>query len=267
MKKFGRFMRSKKGTILLFAAAVALLAFSSIGGARAALVYSATYSSRVQMFDIGVALVENDREVSERTYDGEAADGTWAGDQQSGALLTGMLDPDGDGQPEEKLELGRAYPEKLQVKNTGAINEYVRVTIYKYWVKDGEKAPDLSPELIDLHLLTDGGWSIDEGSSTEERTVLYYDSLLYAGEGEDAVTEPFSDTITIDGKVADLVDQRTETTTDGYTTVTTTYTYDGARFVLKAQVDAVQEHNAADAVWSAWGRRAEVKDGSLRLTD
>ena len=47
--------------------------------------------------------------------------------------------------------------------------------------------------------------------------------------------------------------------------ITTTYDYDGARFCLEATVDAVQEHNAEDAIWSAWGRRVTVHNGTLSL--
>ena len=51
----------------LFALAVVMLFSSSIGGARAALTYySETYSSRVQMYSIGVSLLENGNPVSWR---------------------------------------------------------------------------------------------------------------------------------------------------------------------------------------------------------
>ena len=63
--------------------------------------------------------------------------------------------------------------EELAVINNDAINEYVRVTVYKYWEKDGEKAVDLDPSLINLHFVT-GAWVIDEEASPSERPVLYY---------------------------------------------------------------------------------------------
>ena len=45
-------------TVALFVVAVALLLGSSIGGTRAALTYySETYSSRIQMYDIGITLL------------------------------------------------------------------------------------------------------------------------------------------------------------------------------------------------------------------
>ena len=41
---------------------------------------------------------------------------------------------------DEKVALGKKYEEKLTVKNSGAIDEYVRVSIVKSWTdKDGNK--------------------------------------------------------------------------------------------------------------------------------
>ena len=57
-------------------------------------------------------------------------------------------------------------------------------------------------------------------------------------------------------------------TTDenGYTTITYEYAYDGYSFSLEAEVDAVQTHNAADAIKSAWGVDVAVSsDGILSL--
>ena len=42
-------------------------------------------------------------------------------------------------------------------------------------------------------------------------------------------------------------------TEDGKTTHTYTYDYDGYTFRVKVSAEAVQTHNAADAVKSAWG--------------
>lgn len=248
-------------TAVLFAVAVVMLLGSSIGGTRAALTYySETYTSRIQMYDIGVSLLENDREVSWRDYS-SAGDGTW--NEHTGTLLEDML-PEG-----ETLTLGKHYQEQLKVKNTGTINQYVRVSIYKYWLDaEGNKLRDLSPDLINLNLVNVGtDWMEDEGARTRERTVLYYSKLLYA-EGEGASeTSLFADSLTIDDSIAKKVSQ--ETKKDGnYTTIITTYDYDGVSFRIEVEVDAVQEHNAQDAVWSAWGKRVTVnEDGSLSLAE
>ena len=177
------------------------------------------------------------------------------------------------------------------MENTGDIDQYVRVTIYKYWVnppeedeagnlrRDGEgrvirtKLLELSPDLIDLHLINCGlsgenqPWILDTDSSTRERTVLYYREILKApGEGVDPAqtrTADLTDYLRIDPSVADAVYETTETN-GAYTTITTTYVYDGAEFRIRAQVDAVQTHSAEDAIWSAWGREVEIdSNGSL----
>ena len=60
---------------------------------------------------------------------------------------------------------------------------------------------------------------------------------------------------------------QTEEQNGNYTTIITTYLYDGVQFRLKVEVDAVQEHNAEDAILSAWGRKVSVSDNMLRLVD
>lgn len=245
---------------ILFVVAVGMLLSSSINGTKAALTYySDTYTSRIQMYDIGVTLLENDQPVSWRNYN-SAGNGTW--DEEKGVLLEQML-PEG-----EELKLGKRYPEELKVRNTGTVNQYVRVSIYKYWLDaDGRKDRELSPDLIDLHFTNLGtDWMEDEQARTEERTVLYYNKLLYAeGEGT-SESSLFADTLTIDENIAKKVTQ--ETKKEGnYTTITTTYDYNGVTFQIEVQVDAVQEHNAEDAAWSAWGKRVTVQDGTLSLRE
>lgn len=258
-------------TIVTFVLGLVLLFSGSIGGARAALTYySENYTSRVQMFDIGVTLLENGEKISYRDFNGERNE--WS--EASGALLEHLL-PEG----EKAIKLGQTYKEELKVQNTGTINQYVRVTIYKYWVDvkeetidgetvltDGGKRRDLDTDYIDLNVLTDTGWIEDTASSTDERTVLYYSRLLEAGQ-ESAL---FADTLTINDDIATIgshTDEKTVTRADGrtYTTYTTTYDYNGVKFCIEARVDAVQEHNAQDAIWSAWGKRVTITDGVLSL--
>ena len=248
-------------TLVLFVAAVAMLLYGSIGGTRAALTYySETYTSRIQMYDIGITLLENDREISWRDYS-SAGDGTW--NTQTGKLLENMLEEG------ETLTLGKTYKEELKVRNTGTINEYIRVSIYKYWLDSkGVKMRDLSPDLIDLHLTNLGtDWIEDENARTKERTVLYYNKLLY-GEGEEGASETplFADLLTIDDSIAKKVTQYTRTE-GSYTTIITVFDYDGVTFQIEVEVDAVQEHNVEDAAWSAWGRRVIVNDGILSLAE
>lgn len=252
--KIKKFITSPAGTMGALALAVGLLASSSVGGARAALTYySETYTSRVQMYDIGVTLLENDKEISWRNYDSRKDNGSWL--EEKGVLLENMV-PEG-----EKFKIGVWYPEELKVMNSGTINQYVRVSLYKYWLdENGEKVQTLTPDLIDLELQTDNGWMIDEESSTDERTILYYNRVLETGETSPA----FAGRLKIDQSVTAKVTQTTEKTANG-SKIITTYDYDGVQFCIEATVDAVQEHNVEDAVWSAWGRKVTVNDGILSL--
>ncbi len=247
-------------TMGLFLLSVAMLLGSTIGGARAALTYySETYTSRIQMYDIGVTLLENGEPVAWRDYS-SAGDGTW--NEKDGVLLAHML-PEG-----EELKIGKVYPEELKVTNTGTINQYVRVSIHKYWLDaDGKKKSELDPDLIGLKLANLGtDWIEDEQARTPERTVLYYNKLLYAEGSGNAVTAPFAESLVIDDVIARKVTEKTEKN-GNQTTITTTYDYDGVHFQVEAQVDAVQEHNAEDAAWSAWGRRVTVNNGTLSLRE
>lgn len=250
MKRTKKTSHGKATTILLGASAVLLLS-SAIGSTRAALTYySDNYTAKVTVSQIGVSLLENGDVVASRDYNGDK----W--NETSEALLQDMI-PKGD-----KLVPGKSYEEELTVKNSGSIDEYVRVSIVKSWVdKDGKKETTLTPDLIELNL-TDAGWIVDESASTAERTVLYYTTPLAPGEA----AKPFADTLRIDNSVAERMTQTSVTDENGYTTITTTYDYDGVTFNVEAQVDAVQTHNAEDAIKSAWGVDAQIsEDGTLSL--
>ena len=218
-----------------------LLLGSAVGSTRAALTYySENYTAEITISQIGVSLMENGTVVSSRDYDNDkwnVSTNSKSSTSTSGTLLANMLKKD------EKLSLNKKYDEVLKVKNSGSIDEYVRVRIYRYWMDEsGKKITTLSPELIDLNLVNTGQWVKGEG--TRECTELYYKGILTAGSESAA----FADTIRIDGQVA------TEATveTNG-NVITTTYKYDGAIFHLDVEVDAVQTHNARDANRSSWG--------------
>ena len=130
--------------------------------------------------------------------------------------------------------------------------------VTKNWQdSEGNKDTSLDPDFIQLNFLTENGWQIDESASTPERTILYYTSLLAPGEstaellGEDALS--------IDSAVGAKVTQ-TETKTEEGTVITTEYAYDGYSFQVEVEADAVQTHNAADAIKSAWGVDVNVSE-------
>lgn len=253
------------GNLCLFAAAAILLLGSSIGSARAALTYfSETYTSRIQTQKIGVTLVENGDFIAWRNFDKKSKDDIWDTNPVpvSERLFQKMLGED------EDFVMGKVYKEELAVHNSGTIDQYVRVNVYRYWVEVDEngnetKRQDLSPDLIDLNLVNADHWLRDEKADTPERFVLYYDSILEAGE----TTPLFSDTITVDGLTADNVTQDI-TEKDGYTVITTTYDYNGVEFRMEVEVNSVQTHNAEGAIWSCWGRKVSVSsDKKIHLIE
>ena len=256
-------LKKSVGIFAMLAVAVGLLIFSSVGGARAALTYySQTYTSQFEMFDIGITLLENGKEVHQRNYVKDKRDFV---EQYDKRLLTSLIEYGTDTQS-AKFAFGKKYKEELAVANTGTIDEYVRLTVRKYWVDaNGKKRTDLDPKLINLHFAGNANWLVDESytNADTERTTLIYKTPLKKGEKTEAAT----DWITVDSAIKAVVDKKTtETKTDGTIVTTTTYTYNGLKFVLEAEAEGVQTHNAEDAIKSAWGRDVSVAaDGTLSL--
>ena len=235
--KTRRISESQIVTIILMAIAVVLLIIGTVGGSRAALTYSETYLTELSMQDIGVVLNENDNPV-----------------ENGGVLLNALLGSD------KTFKVGKEYEEILTVTNSGTIDQYVRVTLYKYWQDADGKRVDLSPEYIKLALGTDK-WIVDPAASTPERTVLYYTVPLEATK----TTSNLLEAITVDNAIIKIVSQ-SEAKAGSYITVTNTYKYDSVELGLKAEVDAVQVHNAEDAILSAWGATVSIADdGTLSL--
>lgn len=241
MKKNRRTSHGKKTTFALLGLAGVLLMGSAVGSTRAALTYySENYTAEIKIHQIGVSLLENGKVVSSRDYEEDK----WS--ETTGALLQDMLGED------EKLALGKRYHETLSVQNSGDIDQYVRVRIYKYWTKkdSDEKETSLSPDLIKLNLVNQGQWiNPNPQAENKECTELYYKGVLPAG----ASAVNFADGISIDTKLAAEVDVIQEGNT-----ITTTYKYDGVEFHVNVEVDAVQTHNAQDAIRSAWGVDAQA---------
>lgn len=238
----------KKPALVLTAAAL-LLVGSTVGSTRAALTYySENYSAQMNMQSIGVSLLENDKVVSSRDY---VSNNEWK-ETSEGTLLTNLLGKD------ETFTPGKKYNEAISVKNSGTIDTFVRVIITKSWQdEEGNKNTTLSPDLIELNFLTDNGWQIAKDQSTTERTVLYYTKAVAAGDS----TPALSDTIRIKPSIAKDVTKHV----DG-NTITYTYKYNGYTFHIDAEVDAVQTHNAKDAIKSAWGVDVNVSDDETTMS-
>lgn len=238
----------KKPALVLTAAAL-LLVGSTVGSTRAALTYySENYSAQMNMQSIGVSLLENDKVISNRDY---VSNNKWKGTSE-GDLLTDLLGKDDTFTP------GKKYNEAISVKNSGTIDTFVRVIITKSWQdEEGKKNTELSPELIELNFLTDNGWQVADAQSTKERTVLYYTKAVAAGD----TTPALSDTLRINPSIASDV---TKVPKDK--TITYTYKYNGYTFHIDAEVDAVQTHNAKDAIKSAWGVDVNVSDDETTMS-
>ena len=137
-------------TSLLFVAAIGLLLFSSIGSTRAALIESTEYVSQFQFPTLRIAL-----------------------SQDSGKMF-GMLKGD------DKLIPGKKYPVNVTVSNTGSVDEYTRVTIYRYWLgKDGKQDTTLDAKLIQYEV--DSSWKKDDTKSTDEMSIFYYTGGKFTG--------------------------------------------------------------------------------------
>lgn len=242
MKKFEKlkqFVTASRANTVAFAVTAALTLSATIGAASATVVYLVDdYESRVQIYDIGVTLVENGENSSWRNYHsawiGPDGSGNW--DEHLGELLK-------DTAQGEPFVLRKPYTEELYVRNSGTVNEYVRVSIYCYWCDaETEEKVLISPENIDLHIINlNKGWLLDEASSTVERTVLYYNRLIKPGEE----TLLFADEFKITDADA---------------------SYDGVKFMVEVRVDAIQENSANDAAKSAWGTNVVIDEEAGTLT-
>ena len=237
--------KKKTAPVLLLCASVVLLLLSTVGSTRAALTYySENYAMEVTVSSIGVTLQENGNPVSYRNY----LKDDWS-DSGSGELLTNLV-PEG-----ETLLPGKRYAESLSVLNSGAIDTYVRVTLYRSWQdSQGNKLTELSPELIEFDLTENSGWIVDEKASTPERMVLYYTRVLPS----QASTPALSRGVGVSNDIYREVEEITVRETQEGKTFQTKYRYDGCWMSVKAEVDAVQTHNAAEAIKSAWGDRKSV---------
>ena len=261
--------------LALFVIAISLLLLSTISGARAALIESEKYVSDYEMYDIGITLTENDVPKGQRNY--VEATRTWF--EKTDPLLSDI--------PEDKFELGKAYDEVYRVRNTGTIDEFIRVIVYKYWLvpvegDDGKitykKDFTLDPTTIECTLNTSGtnengwffdgannGWIYDSANSTKERAVLYLEEKIpvYNEETKSGETLPFMSKIRINNSIKDfftktVIETETEESGKKYTSIIYEYAYDGSKFCLEIVADGVQTHNAADAIKSTWGTNVTV---------
>jgi len=268
-------------TLALLAVTAMLFAGGSYTGTRAALTYfSNDYVGAFELNHIHVHLVENGTDVCHEKNDiftvhrGNSNDGTDADqiaekDQKYRGNLVEYLGYKNDKPYDEaaaytlgtpgKVEPGRTYKEEISARNGTKIDEYVRLTVRKYWVKDG-KAKDtrLDPDLIKLtygdKAYNSSAWKLNKEESTPESETYYLKKVLPSGKDSALLF----DSLTIDKEVANLANEKTTTTEktengEKVTVITYEYDYNGYTFFIEAEVQALQTHNVNDAIGSIWG--------------
>ena len=270
MKKKVRF---SKRTTALIVAAVLLLAGGGVAGTRAALnIQSDYYRAQFYLNHLQVHLIENGKDVCERS--GHLND--LNGDTKTrGALATSLeysYDSKTDTETLGTVEPGMVYKEEVAAKNGSDIDEFVRITVRKYWMepekdKDGNVVKDengdpkmsrsstLSPDRIQLMFGGTVGyntkkWKENAAEKTAESSTYYYRTDLSSRE----TSKLLFDQLKIDAQLVDLGTMKTEETTEGNKKVYTyTYQYEGATFYIEADVQAIQTHNVNEAIKSQWG--------------
>ena len=260
--------KMSKRTILLLVAAMLLLSVGTYTGTKAELEYiSNVYRTHFYLNHLQVHLLENGEDVCghRNNLNGEA--------KVTGALATktGYKSENGS-ETLGSIEPGMAYDEEIRAENRQDVSEFVRMTIRKYWVvtdKDGnvvkvqnaagkmvpKKTTDLRPDQIIL--MYQGSeecnpkWQEIKQETTDESTTYIYTDLLKGGER----TAPIFDQLKIDKSVAAVRDLRLDEkrSTDSKKIYTVFYQYDGYAFYIEAEVQAIQTHNAQDAIESQWG--------------
>ena len=257
--------RLSKRTLALLVAAGLLLTAGTVTGVRALPnITSDLYRAHFYLNHLQVHLLENGKDVcgGQNTLDGATK-------------VTGTLAAELGYKDDSNLgaaEPGKVYKEEIQAQNGKDISQFVRITVRKYWVEtDGKgkvatttdaagntvpvKTTKLSPSQI--HLMyggkdgcNTGAWLENLKEKTTESSTYYYKTLLPGGEA----SAMLFDQIKIDKSVAEReaepkVDKDEKT---GRTIYTYYYKYDGCAFFIEADVQAIQAHNAQEAIESQW---------------
>ena len=265
--------KPSKRTLALLAATAVLLGSGSYTGTRAALQYfSEDYRGGFELQHLQVHLLENGEDVchgANTKYTVHRTDGSnpTKQDKYVGNLVEYMGYKNDDhsgnsaayqvGKPGEVVP-GKKYEERIAAKNGSDINEYVRLTVKKYWVdSDKNKDTRMDPELIKLSYggkaYNSSAWAVNSKEHSKESDTYYLRKMLKGGE----TSADLFDTLQIDASVYELGNKKTTTTTpedkEGVTVITYEYDYDDFTFYIEADVQAIQTHNVNDAIGSLWG--------------
>lgn len=260
MKKKVKF--SKRTTALIIAA-VLLFAGGGVAGTKAALnIRSELYRAHFYLNHLQVHLLENGEDVcgGHNDLDGSS--------KVTGNLAT-SLGYQSISEP-GAVDPGKLYEERIAAQNGNNVDEFVRLTIRKYWVQTGKakdgtyfiktdkkgnpvKAENMDPKWI--HLTYNGSeagnteaWTENKSEATDESRTFYLKKDL----DPNKPSADLFNKIMIDPKVAEI--GRVDEKTDGNKTIYTyIYKYDGCAFFIEADVQAIQTHNATQAIRSQWG--------------
>ncbi len=219
-----------KRTVALFAAAMVLLGSGGVLGTRAVpAIQSATFGNEIVLDGMNVQLLNDGKEVGAKNVTEDK-------------LFTGITD--------EKIAPGKKYDSKVSVKNTGAANEYVRVVVRKYWTDNKGKNTTVDPSLIELEPAAPSGYSWKAVVKTPEETIYYLNNQIAGGATVDLFKSVrINEKVATNGRIIYDDPQKEGTTT----TINYRYEYEGLKFNVEAEVQAVQTHNAAQAIKSVWG--------------
>ena len=221
--------RISKNTLRIAAAllCVALIVLGGlIGRTRAALLEGSEADLQMGMSALDVQLVEN-AAGGETVFDGD----------EEGRLFADLA--------ETKIDPGYTYPETVAARNSGSSDEYVRIIVKKYWTDADGKDTEVSPDAIEL-VLNDKDWFEDKSESSTEKSVYYCRRSVAAGSDSPALFTGIriSPEVMADVSFSEPDDDKV---------VTATFRYNGLKFNIEAEVQAIQYEHAGDAAGSAWG--------------
>lgn len=254
-----------KLTIGLVLASLVMLAVGGAMSTKAALTYfSEDYISDFELDHLHVHLIENGVDVCHENNGDDTVHGAAKYKGNLVEYLGYKNDKHYDDAAGYKLgtpgtvEPGKTYKEEISCANGQNIDQYVRLTVKKYWVKDGKKNTKLSPDLIKLtyngQAFNSDLWQINSAEHTAESDTYYLTKMLPANQASGLL---FNE-LTIDKSVADKANMTVseKETKEGSKTVkvvTYTYDYNDYTFYIEANVQAIQTHNVNDAIESLWG--------------
>lgn len=233
-----------KNPLIILAFGLIVITASSVGAARAAIVYQ-TAAERVN-FSTATISVDVQEMVGDEYISAD-----------EGLVFDSV-------KQDETIKIGKKYDERVRIVNNSnnetGYSEYVRVVVRKSWFKDG-KSTNLNPELIVLE--TADGWYLNPDEHTTEQDVYYMTSPLACGNAAEFITG-----LKINNEVTTFVETKPaiENGAELKGTIVNEYLYNGEEVYIQIQADAVQTHNSEDAIYAAWGIKATCSapdDGNI----